>query len=501
MAQRVNRAARERDRKPNVLLIMTDQHRWDMMGCAGRDEVPTPNLDALAAEGVRFSNAYCSYPSCVASRNSLMTGLHAHTTGAITNRDTLDWRYRTMAHHFNENGYLSALIGKMHFNDAMNHGFSYYLSINDWMMYLGPKVQHFANEIANHPTSPNFFETMIDDGAGLPDVADLWDGPSPWVGNVERFDFRKMASELEEEDHLDSFIARESVKFMQKYQGRDEPFFLVTSFMKPHTPFYAPKTYAEQYPVDDQVLPDPGDLSQYPQWIQQHAAHTLEKEERLRKAHQAGYRGNLAFVDTCIGTVLDSLDEMGIRDNTVVVYTSDHSDLDGDHGLYQKFCLYEGAIRTPLMVSWPERIPRAKVADALVQYIGLFPTLVDLTDTHPYRGPALVPFDGAPEDFDEPSFAHLCEEPDGDGPDYVFSEWNMRDNPQYMIRSKKYKFIYTVREDFNELYDLETDSGEHRNLALGQEHADIVAAHMAELTKRMVESGSAILKQSMQLRP
>jgi len=157
--------------KPNVLVIMTDQHRADLMTCAGRDLVPTPNIDLIASRGVRFTNAYCPYPVCVASRMALLTGLYAHSTGAITNRDRLDWRYRTIANHFAENGYLTGLIGKMHFVDAHNHGFEYYMSINDWLMYLGPKVQHYANEIANHPLGPHFFKTVDDGGAGLPDIS------------------------------------------------------------------------------------------------------------------------------------------------------------------------------------------------------------------------------------------------------------------------------------------------------------------------------------------
>ena len=124
-------------RKPNIVLIMTDQHRADMMSCAGPSPVPTPRMDQIAADGVRFSNAFCPYPVCLASRGSLLTGLYPHHTGAINNTDRLEWRLRTMAHHFAEAGYLTGLVGKMHFNDAHNHGFEYYLSINDWLMFLG----------------------------------------------------------------------------------------------------------------------------------------------------------------------------------------------------------------------------------------------------------------------------------------------------------------------------------------------------------------------------
>ena len=213
--------------QPNVLLIMTDQHRHDLMSCVGDSIVPTPNIDRIAGRGVRFANAYSSYPVCVASRMAMLTGLYAHQTGVIDNTDFLDWRYRTMAHHFADSGYLTGLIGKMHFGDAHNHGFDYYLSINDWLMYLGPNAYHFANEIASNPhAKDNFFSTVFDTGAGFPDVYDLWDGKgSPWAGQVVQSDFHSMASELPAEDHLDMFVARESSKFLQRY--KDQPFFCV----------------------------------------------------------------------------------------------------------------------------------------------------------------------------------------------------------------------------------------------------------------------------------
>jgi choline-sulfatase len=270
--------------KPNVLLIMTDQHRADLMTCAGRELVPTPNIDRIAARGIRFNNAYCPYPVCVASRMAMLTGLYSHSTGAITNRDKLDWRYRTMPNHFAENGYLTGLIGKMHFCDAHNHGFEYYMSINDWLMYLGPKVQHYANEIANHPLGPHFFNTVDDGGAGLPDVDGLWPKGSPWVGNVENWNFDSMASPLEAQDHLDSFIARESGKFITRY--REQPFFLVTSFMKPHSPFYPPREWADKYPVDKMTLPDVGDISGYPKHIQRRIRNKAKLGEKRQRAHQ-----------------------------------------------------------------------------------------------------------------------------------------------------------------------------------------------------------------------
>ncbi|MFP4581520.1 MAG: sulfatase [Candidatus Sumerlaeia bacterium] len=451
------------NRKPNVLIIMTDQHRADFMNCAGWDHVATPNIDRIASNGVRMERAYCPYPVCVASRMSMLTGLYSHTTGAITNEDRLDWRYRTMAHHFGENGYLTGLIGKMHFLDAHNHGFEYYLSVNDWLMYLGPKAQHYANEIASHPLSRNFTRTVFDHGAGFPDVVDLWeDDHSPWVGNVTESDYKLMASELDLDDQLDTFIARESIKFMERY--REQPFMLVTSFMKPHTPLFAPREFAEMFPPESIELPEPGPRETYPEHIQRRIERMLDQPEYQRKAHSAGYLACLAFADHCVGQVLDALDRLDLADDTIVVYTSDHGEMHGDHGLWQKFCLFEQAVRVPLIVSYPKQLPQGEVTRALTEQFGLYPTLIEMTGIEEPRTTALVDFPGAVPRMEAQSFADVLKNPDAEGPAAAFSEHGLRGGiPQYMIRTDRYKYIYN-HGALHELYDLETDPQEYYNL-------------------------------------
>jgi len=448
--------------KPNILIIMTDQHRADLMTCAGNDLVPTPNMDRIASRGIRFSNAYCPYPVCVASRMSMLSGLYAHSTGVDTNEDRLDWRYRTFANHFSGQGYLTGLIGKMHFLDAHNHGFEYYMSINDWLMYLGPKVQHYANEIASHPHNQWFFRSVFDTGAGFPDTEELWDGPSPWVGNVKRSDFSSMASRLEPEDHLDMFIARESAKFLHRY--KEQPFLLVTSFMKPHTPFFPPKEWADKYPIDKMDLRQVNDYSTYPPFIQERIKRQLKVDERQRKAGRAGYLGNLAFVDTCVGYVYDAMEREGLLDNTIVIYTSDHGEMDGTHGLWQKFCQFQPAVKVPLIVSYPKSIPQNKVTEALTEYNGIYPTLVELTGVESPDSTTLVNVPGAPEKMDAKSFAEVLMDPESEGPPAVFSEYALKsDVPRYMIRTKQYKYHYN-KNSTHELYDLQNDPDENTNL-------------------------------------
>jgi choline-sulfatase len=463
---------------PNVVLIMTDQHRHDLMGCAGRSEVPTPSLDRIALRGVRFTDAYCASPICVASRMSMLTALSAHTTGVSANTDRLDWRCRTIAHHFAEHGYLTGLIGKMHFNDAHKHGFEYYLSINDWLAYLGPKSRLYANEIASHPLSPGFLDTMIDTGAGFPDVEGLWSGKSPWVGEVERSAFASMASAIPEEDQLDAFLARASLDFMREH--RDQPFLLVISLMKPHTPLFAPPAFAARYPIDAATLPAVGPTDSYPKHLRQRIAWQDSQPERLRRAHRAGYHANLAYVDTCIGRILDHLEGSGLIDDTVLAYTSDHGEMDGDHGLYQKFCLFEPAVRVPLIICDPSSARRGATCDALVEQVGLYPTLAELAGLPEPAAGALARWERAATRLDGASFAPLLHG-SAARPEAAFSEFDLKAAVrEAMVRTRRYKYVHN-QGSTHEFYDLERDAAEHHNRIDDPACASLIAEHRERL--------------------
>jgi arylsulfatase A-like enzyme len=230
------------------------------------------------------------------------------------------------------------------------------------------------------------------------------------------------------------------------------------------------------YPVDEIELPPIGDVSSYPPHIQQR----IQKiqcvgPERLR-AQRAGYLGNLAFVDTCIGQVYDALEELGLAENTIVVYTSDHGEMLGDHGLYQKFCLFEPAVRVPLMVSYPGQLPEGRVTSALTELIGVYPTLAELAGLAPPAKTTLVDLPGAPQTLDAASFAEVLYHPNREGPPAAFCEYNLRAaDPRYMIRTRRYKYILNQRVPessgttgnsgaMDELYDLRDDPGECANL-------------------------------------
>ena len=435
------------EEKPNVVILISDQHRPDLMTCAGDDLVPTPEIDRIAERGVRFERAYCPYPVCTPSRMSFLTGLHAHHHGVLGNNpyEPMNWRTRTMGHLFRDHGYLTGLIGKMHFGDAQTHGFDYRLGFNDWLMYLGPDVGLYANEIASYP---GYFDTVHDSGSGFPAVQDLWEGPSPWVGHVTQK--KHLASDIEPERQFDAFVARESSKFIRRF--RDEPFFLVSGFLKPHAPFFPPAGFAERYPAQDVRLPPPGDLSQYPKHIQDAAARYASYGEEQLRLIRAGYLGNVSFADTCVGTVYRTLEEEGLIDNTIVIYTSDHGEMGGEHGLFQKFVFFEPSMSVPLIVSYPKKLPAGKVSAALIEYMGIYPTLAEL---------AGLP---APENLDTSSFAPYLRDPDDAGPEAAFGEFALARAPRYTVRTDRYKYNFNDG-DIAELYDLEADPAERVNRA------------------------------------
>jgi choline-sulfatase len=445
-------------RRPNVLLLMSDQHKRSCMGAAGDPVAVTPNLDALARESVRFTNVYCANPVCGPSRASMLTGLFTHHLGAAGGSSYAPG-YKTMPGQFGRDGYFTGLIGKMHFGDAQLHGFDYELEFNDWFQYLGPKAKLYADEMGE-PGS----------GAGLPQIPSLWDRGDPWKGHREP-DGRLgqvavgRPSLMEEEDHFESFVADETVRFLETYAQGDQPFFLVSSFLKPHNPFTPAKRFAEMFkPEEMKLSPTWGkaELDSVPRQVRHEIKSSHYTPELLEPAEaqkrMAYYYGSLAQMDDCAGKILRALKRLGLDENTIVVYTSDHGEMLGDLGLWNKFQFYEGSCGVPFMVRLPGGAPAQ--CDVPLSLVSLRATLAELCH---------VPMDGP---SDGKSFASLVRDPKSNfdyGP--VFSEFSiLNNNAKYMIRDGQLKYTYWVN-DVPELYDLSADPDELHNLAGRPEYA------------------------------
>jgi choline-sulfatase len=453
----ISRAAKpavSRQRRPNVILLMSDQHKRSCMGAYGDPVARTPNLDRLADQSTRFAAAYCTNPVCTPSRASLLTGLYTHHLEAQNNATPYLPSHKTMAHHFNAAGYLTALIGKMHWVDAQSHGFEYRLEFNDWFQYLGPKAQLYADELGQ----PN-------SGAGQPEIDDLWrEEGDPWKGH-RTLDGREgpvavgHVSSLAEQDQFDSFVARESVRFLKRFGHGNQPFFLISSFLKPHDPFMPAQRFADMFRPEDMKLPaswGKANLAALPGEVQrsiQYNAPTPElRDPEQAKKRIALYYANLAQMDDCLGKIVQAVHDLGLQNDTILCYTSDHGEMLGDLGLWQKFQFYEGSCGVPLMIHIPGRA--SGVCDTPVSLVSLCSTLTELAGV-----PLLQSNDGQ-------SLAGMLRNPSTAKPyGPVFAEYGLTSRqPKYMVRSGEWKYTFWVH-DIPELYNLRTDPAELRNLA------------------------------------
>jgi choline-sulfatase len=448
---------------------MSDQHRRDALGIAGNPLAHTPNLDGLARSGTRFESAYCANPVCTPSRASLLTGLYTHNHHTYNNATPWPFEHKTAAHYFGRAGYMTALIGKMHFVDAQTHGFDYHLDFNDWFQFLGPKTKLYADELSR-----------ANSGSGMPQIDDLWrDEGDPWKGS-RTLDSRRGsvavggASAIPEEDHFESFVARETVRFLRNH-GRRQPFFAISSCLKPHDPFMPAARFAAMFRADDMKLPPTWgkvDLAKAPREVRnaiERTAATPElRDPALARQRIAMYYANLAQTDDAMGTVLNALRELGLEENTLVVYTSDHGEMLGDHGLWNKFQFYEGSCGVPLIVRAPGAAERGWKCPRPVSLVDLLPTLGELC------GVSVPQLDGY-------SLAPQLRSPQEKRPGPVFAEYDLRTPAaKYMIRRDDLKYTFRAN-DLVELYDLSKDPDEMNNLALDPAHAHTAEALKSDL--------------------
>jgi choline-sulfatase len=437
----------------NILFLLSDQHRYDALSIDGHAVARTPALDGLARSGVRFRNTYCTYPICGPARASLWTGLYTHHHRVHANEIPWPAAARSVAHAFSRAGYQTGAVGKMHFADARGHGFDYRLDFNDWYQYLGPKARIFASEVGR--PFP---------GDGHPQIGSLWrEGGDPWAGEYEKDGRAGMThvgrvSSLPEKDHFETFVARESIEFLRRF--RNQPFFLIASFLKPHQPFMPAERFAARYRAGDMKLPasfQPADVSRVPQFIRNRMKQNALTPELFDPASArqriASYYAGLEQMDDCAGAVLRALSSMGLDDDTVVVYTSDHGELLGEHGLWQKFVFYEASVKAPLVIRAKGVTRDGGVCDAPVSHVQLVPTLAELCGVpleKPADGPSLLPWLRDPHT-------------PGEGP--VYAEYDLNSpRPKHMIRRGQWKYCQ-YKDDLPELFDLRADPAELDNRA------------------------------------
>jgi choline-sulfatase len=437
-------------RKPNILLILTDQHSPHIAGFAGDGIVNTAALDRLASRSTRFDAAYCQAPLCVPSRTSLLTGKYAYRCSAWDNGSVLFPEHVTLPAWLGHHGYVTAAVGKMHFRGAEQmHGFQH-----------RPYGDLVEGRFPAHQPDP-------------PDTADgRWNRHS-----IGRFPFAGPSS-FPENMLIDGVVTRESLAWLMEFAGsdREQPWFFVASYPRPHFPLTAPGRYFHRYLDSDLELPElpegyPGALHPHDRFVVDDFNLLKFTREEQRRA-LAAYYACVDYVDDCIGELLAGLEQAGCLENTYVAYASDHGDMAGEHGLWWKRTYYDASSRVPLLISEPD-IGEGAAQSAPVEIVDLFPTCCEwagINQPEGLDGESLVPLlSGRQEDRRKRTArSDLL----GGRPETRFR----------MIRDGRWKVVEFPAAP-PRLFDLVNDPAESRDLALnppGEAPMDELMALLAE---------------------
>lgn len=449
-------ATPEKDSRPNILLLMTDQQRIDTIRAAGYDFIHSPTLDRLANEGCLYSNAYSPNPICLAARHNMITGLPArfhgfpdNMQGAVTRTDL-----PTLPRILSDNGYETHAIGKMHFIPSRRHN--------------GLDRLELMDEV------PQFRE-QDDYALYLQRVG---------LGNVQHIHgvrhllyMLPQRSLIPEEHHGTKWVADRGIEYLQANRGR-HPFFLWLSWIAPHPPFDVPERYADLY--KDADLPEP--------IVANTPTSALSEESKLlgdlptpayvRRMREL-YYASASFVDEQIGRVLDTLDETGLADNTLVLFLSDHGELLGDHDLFQKWLPYDSCARIPFIMRFPGRVEPGAVDDSFVDLNDVLPTVLDATGLD-YPAAHSLPGES------------LLSPVRGKDRRWQYMEYSFDNRRWISIRNQRYKYNYYYGGGCEELFDLVADPGEVTNLlAAGTpgELSDVRIEMRTKLTEYEAEWG------------
>jgi arylsulfatase A-like enzyme len=460
---------------PNVVLLFSDQHRFDAASCNGAPVCRTPSLDAIASKGLRFTRAYTPISLCSPARGSLLTGLYPHNHGQLANMANFNRVFDRQIMDkiafpalLSAAGYRVGYVGKWHLpeeGDRHRWGFDEWYDYRDWREYLSKE--------------------SIDFDYGRDDVQRLeWGGDAPFCGR----------SKLPAERTYDAWIADRAVELISRLSKGKTPFMICAGFWGPHFPYAVPEPYDSMYDpasvnrwgnFDETFVNKP--LIQQKEMLRWNSSHLTWPQWQRVIAHYWGY---CSFVDAQIEKILACIADSGVEERTVVFYTTDHGDMLGSHRIFNKgMNMYEETHHIPFLVSGPGVTrPGATQSDAtcdsFISLVDLMPTFLDIAGVE------------HPEDLDGRSLLPLLKgEAPVDWPDDVLCEFHGYEAALCtirMIRTDRWKYVYNPCS-VDELYDLESDPQELRNLAplLGFKH--ILRRMKGRLVNRLRETGDSIV--------
>ncbi|MDR9431886.1 MAG: sulfatase-like hydrolase/transferase [Natronomonas sp.] len=456
----------------NVLHIQADQHRFDCLGVNG-GRVQTPNLDSLAADGVNFTNAYTPSPICTPERASLMTGQWPSQHGIVNlsglpGGGPLPPDATTFSDVLDGQGYQLRYVGRWHLGKHTPEAFGF----DEWIPNGEYEAWRFRQGLPARPDP----DAAWQDDEEAPERTPA--GENPWLGKVDEG--------IGPEESRLSWAADRVISQLEVLADQDEPFLLRWDTWEPHLPNVVPEPYASMY--------DPGEIDPWPNfdddladkpWIQGQQRRTWHLEDATWEDWAptvARYLGEITLLDAQISRVLDRLEALGLEEETLVVYTADHGDMCGSHGMLDKhFVMYDEVTRVPLIARWPDRIePGWECDDFVSNAIDLPPTYCDVADApvpDQFQGQSLVPLFG-----------------DATGRDSIFATYygcQLGLYTQRMVRTEDWKYVWNATSP-DELYHLADDPHERTNLAHADAHADRLAAMRRRLRDWLRETGDDV---------
>jgi choline-sulfatase len=456
-------ASQKSSRKPNILYLMTDQHRGDCIGCAGNKVIITPNLDSIAKDGVLFSNAYTSTPSCTPARTAILTGLSPWHHGMLGYGRVADKYPFELPGALRNAGYYLFGIGKMH-----------------W--YPQRKLRGYHRILldeSGRAETPGFisdYRHWFKEQA--PDL-------NPDATGIGWNDYRAKAYVLPERLHPTKWTADRAVEFIEEY-NRPEPFLLKVSFARPHSPYDPPKRFINMYREDDMPVPYIGD------WAERYAEHKDPPKPglwhgnlgiRQAKKSRRAYYGSVTFIDEQIGRILSALKKRNMYDNTLIIVFSDHGDMLGDHHLWRKTYAYEGSAKIPMLLRWPKSMglnnQRGKILPQPVELRDVLPTLLDAAD---------VP---VPAHIDGKSMLNLVRAKTKNWRPFIDMEHSMCYSKDHWnaLTDGKFKYIYYAYDGREQLFELVDDPGELHDLAHESAHKNVLHEWRLNMVKHLSERG------------
>ncbi|MFC1493209.1 arylsulfatase [candidate division KSB1 bacterium] len=446
------------NKKPNILLLMTDQHRFDCIGGAGNTVIRTPNFDRIARDGVTFTSAYSSTPTCTPARSALLTGMSPWNHGML-GYGRVSNNYETkLPQALRDSGYYTFGIGKMHWHPQNTLNGFYAVLVDE----------------SGRVESDDF---ISDYRRWFKEQSPELDPDATGIGWNE---FKSGVYVLPEELHPTFWTGMTATDFIENYY-RDDPFFLKVSFARPHSPYDPPKRFMDMY--DPQDMPEPFIGS----WADKYREHKNPPNPNLwhgdlgndqAKRSRQGYYGSVSFIDEQIGMILDALDRKGMYDNTLILTVSDHGDMLGDHHLWRKSYAFEGSAHIPMLLKPPAsvdvKINKGSSLSNPVEIRDALPTFLDAAGSN------------IPEKVDGKSLLELLRDKNADWREFIDMEHSVcysDSNHWNALTDGKLKYIFHAMEGSEQLFDLRNDPGETEDLGKDAGYTST----LAEWRRRMID--------------